>query len=125
MFGIVFRICQLSRREKRVFDWLNLNSFSQRYISEQTGDVEGTEKAIIWTGPKLGNAPPPPPEIIFRGPLKFFSWMVIQKREPRRGNTKLEWSGGMPPQKILRNLTLFWRLFKRFEPLKFLSFSKV
>ena len=24
----------------------NLNSFSQRYISEQTGEVEGTEKAI-------------------------------------------------------------------------------
>ena len=46
-------------------------------------------------GPKLGNAPPP--KIIFRGPLKIFSWMVIQKSEPRRGDAKLGKSG------ILRN----------------------
>ena len=65
---------------------------------------------------------PPTPEIIFRGPLKIFSGMVIQKSEPRRGDAKLGGSGGMPPEKILRNLTLFWRLF---EPLKFLSFNKV
>ena len=74
-------------------------------------------------GPKLGNAPPP--EIIFRGPLKMFSWMVMQKSEPRRGDAKLGGYGNMPTQKILRNLTLFWRLFVRFEPLKFLSFNKV
>ena len=66
-----------------------------------------------------------PPEIIFRGLLKFFSWMVIQKSEPRRGDAKLGGSGGMPPQKILRNLTLVWRLFGRFEPLRYLSFSKI
>ena len=66
--------------------------------------------------------PPPPPEIIFRGPLKIFSWMVMQKSEPKRDDAKLGGSGGMPPKKILRNLTLFWRLF---EPLKFLSFNKV
>ena len=78
----------------------------------------------VYAGPKLGNAGPPP-EIIFRGPLKFFSWMVMQKSEPRRGDAKLGGSGGMPFQKILRNLTLFWRLFVRFEPSKFLSFNKV
>ena len=65
------------------------------------------------------------PSYIFRGPLKFFSWMVIQKSKPRRGDAKLGGSGGMPAQKILRNLTLFWRLFVRFESLKFLSFNKV
>ena len=75
-------------------------------------------------GPKLGNAPPPP-KIIFQGPLKIFSGMVIQKSEPRRGDAKLGKSGGMSPQKILRNLTLFWRIFVRFELLKFLSFNKV
>ena len=66
-----------------------------------------------------------PPQIIFRGPLKIFSWMVMQKSELLRGDAKLGGSGGMSPQKILRNLTLFWRLFVRFEPLKFLSFNKV
>ena len=30
----------------------NLNSFSQKYIGEQTGDVEGTEKAIMHLGQK-------------------------------------------------------------------------
>ena len=74
-------------------------------------------------GPKLGNAPPP--KIIFPGPLKFFSWMVIQKSKPQRGDVKLGKSGGMPPQKILRNLTLFWRIFVRFELLNILSFNKV
>ena len=74
-------------------------------------------------GPKLGNAAPP--KIIFWGPLKIFSWMVIQKSKPRRGDAKLGKSGGMPPQKILRNLTLFWKIFVRFELLKFLSFNKV
>ena len=67
----------------------------------------------------------PPPEIIFRGPLKFFSLMVMQKSEPRRGDAKLGGVGACPSQKILRNFTLFWRLFVRFEPLKFLSFNKV
>ena len=67
------------------------------------------------SGTKLGNA----------GPPKIFSWTVIQRSEPRRGDAKLRGSEGMPPQKILRNLTLFWRLFVRFEPLKFLSFNKV
>ena len=66
-------------------------------------------------GPKLGNA----------GPLKCFSWMVMQKSEPRRDDAKLGGSRGMSFQKILRNLTLFWRLFARFEHLKFLSFNKV
>ena len=75
------------------------------------------------TGPKLGNAGPPRNQCW--PPPKFFSWMVIQKNEIPRGNSQLGGSGGMPPQKILRNLTLFWRLFVRFEPLKFLSFNKV
>ena len=66
----------------------------------------GDQRAVV-SGPKLSNAPPPPPEIIFRGPLKFFSWMVMQKGEPRRGDAKLGGYGGMPPWKILRNLTLF------------------
>ena len=60
--------------------------------------VEGI--AMAGAGPKLGNAGPPP-EIIFRGPLKYFSWMVLQKSEPRRGDAKLGGSGGMlPPKKF-------------------------
>ena len=51
--------------------------------------------------------------------------MVMQKSEPRKGDAKLGGSGDMPPQKISRNLTLFWRLFVRFEPSKFLSFNEV
>ena len=39
-----------------------------------------------------------PPEIIFRGPLKIFSWMVIQKSEPRRGDAKLGGLGACPPE---------------------------
>ena len=42
----------------------------------------------------------PPSKIIFRGPLKYFSWMVIQKNEPRRGDAKLGGSDGMPPTKF-------------------------
>ena len=49
----------------------------------------------------------------------------MQKSEPRRGDAKLGGSGDMPPQKILRNLTLVWRLFGRFEPLRYLSFNKI
>ena len=82
---------------------------------------------IAWrvAGAKLGNAGPPP-EIIFRGPLKFFSWMVMQKSEPRRGDAKLRGSGGAcPPRKFFLIFTLFWKLFVRLEPLKLLSFDKV
>ena len=75
-------------------------------------------------GPKLGNAGLPP-KIIFRGPLKYFFLDGDAKDLPRRGDAKLGGSGDMPPQKILRNLTLFWRLFVRFEPSKFLSFNEV
>ena len=78
---------------------------------------------MVSTGPKLGNAGPPPKSSF--GPLKIFSWMVMQKSEPRGGDAKLGRSGGMPLQKILRNLTSIWRLCVRFEPLKFLSFNKV
>ena len=56
-----------------------------------------------------------PPEIIFRSPLKIISLMVMQKSEPRKGDAKLRGLGACPPPKILRNLTLFWRLFVRFE----------
>ena len=68
-----------------------------------------------YSGPKLGNAAPASPQNHLSGPPKSFSWMVMQKSEPRRSVAKLE---------ILRNSTLFWRLFVRFEPLKFLSFNK-
>ena len=74
---------------------------------------------------QLTNLAMRPPEIIFRGLLKFFSWMVIQKSEPQRGDAMLGDSWGIAPQKILRNLTLFWRLFVRFEPLKFLRFNSL
>ena len=59
-------------------------------------------------GPKLGNAGPPlPPEIIFRGPLKMFSWMAIQKSEPRRGDAKLGGIGTCPPENFAElDLTL-------------------
>ena len=67
----------------------------------------------------------PPPEIVFRGPLKFFFDGDAKERAPKR-RCQARGSGGMPPpQKILQNLTLLWRLFVRFEPLKFLSFIKV
>ena len=69
----------------------------------------------LLAGPKLGSA----------GPPKIFSWMVIQKSEPRTGDAKLGGLRVCPPQKILRNLTLFRRLFVRFGLLKFLSFNKV
>ena len=55
------------------------------------------------------------PEIIFRGPLKIFSWMVLQKSEPRRGDAKLGGSGGMSPPEdfaefdiILEDFCAFW-----------------
>ena len=55
----------------------------------------------------------------------MFSSMVVQKSEPRRDDAKLGGSGGIPLQKILQNLTLFWRFFVRFEPLNFFSFNTV
>ena len=39
----------------------------------------------------------PPPRNHLSGPPKNFSWMVIQKSEPRRGDVKLGGPGGMPP----------------------------
>ena len=63
-------------------------------------------------GPKLGNAPPP--EILFRGPSKFFSWMVIQKSEPRRGDAKLGESGGMPPPEHFAEFDLILEAFCAF-----------
>ena len=70
-------------------------------------------------GAKLGNAaPPPPPRNHLPGPLKIFFLDGDAKERAPKGR-------GMPPQKILQNFTLFWRLFVRFEPLKFLSFNKV
>ena len=90
--------------------------------NQKTKLIKFTAAYMAW--PKLGNAAPPTRNHL-SGALKFFPWMVMQKSEPRRGDAKLGGSGGMPPQKILRSLTLFWRLFVRFEPLKFLSFNKV
>ena len=74
---------------------------------------------IVQPGPKLGNAGPL--EIIFRGPLKFFSWMAMQKSEPRRGDAKL---GGS----FLRNFAEFHLIleaFCAFSAFKILSFNKV
>ena len=65
----------------------------------------------------------PPPEIIFR-PLKFFLGGDAKERAPK-GRCQPRGVWGHAPQKILRNLTLFWRLFVRFEPLKFPSSNKV
>ena len=56
-----------------------------------------TRKTVSMAGPKLGNAPPPP-EVIFRSPLKFFSWMVMQKSEPRRSDARLGGLGACPPE---------------------------
>ena len=66
----------------------------------------------------------PPRNHLSGPPKKFFLDGDTKERAPK-GDAKLGGSGGMPPQKILRNLTLFWRFFVRFEPLKFLSFNKV
>ena len=65
------------------------------------------------SGAKLGSAAPPP-EIIFRGPLKFFSWMVMQKSEPRRGDAKLRGSGGMPPPEKIAEFDLILEAFCAF-----------
>ena len=69
----------------------------------------------IVSGPKLGNA----------GPPKIFFLDGDAKERAPKGRCQARGYGGMLPQKIMRNLTLFWRLFVRFEPLKFLSFNKV
>ena len=67
----------------------------------------------VLAGPKLGNAPPPP-EIIFRGPLKNFFWMVMQKSEPRRGDAKLGRSGGMSPPENFAEFHLILEAFCAF-----------
>ena len=59
---------------------------------------------------------------IFWGPLNSFFFDGDTKERAPKGRCQARGSGGMPPQKILRNLTLFWKLFVRFKPLKFLSF---
>ena len=46
------------------------------------------------------------------------------KEQAPKGRCQPRGSEGTPPKKNLRNLTLFWRLFVRFEPMKFLSFIK-
>ena len=47
------------------------------------------------------------------------------KERASKGRCQARGVWGHAPQKILRNLTLFWRLFVRVEPFKFLSFNKV
>ena len=66
-----------------------------------------------------------PPKIIFRGPLKYFFLDGDAKERAPKGQCQARGDWGHAPQKILRNLTLFWRLFVRFEPSKFLSFNEV
>ena len=74
-------------------------------------------------GAKLGNVPPPQNHL--SGLLQIFFLDGDTKEQAPKGQCQARGSGGMPPQKILRNLTLFWRLAVRFQPLKFLSFNKV
>ena len=64
------------------------------------------------SGPKLGNA----------GPPKIFFLDGDAKERAPKGRCQARGVWEHAPQKILRNLTLFWRLF---DPLKFLSFNKV
>ena len=66
-----------------------------------------------------------PPRNHLSGPPKIFLWDSDTKERALKGRCQARGSGGMPFQKILRNLTLFWRLFVRFVPFKFLSFNKV
>ena len=65
-----------------------------------------------------------PPKIIFRGSLAYFFLDGDAKERAPKGRCQARGVWGHAPQKILRNLTLFWRLFVRFEPSKFLSFNK-
>ena len=52
-----------------------------------------------------------PPIIIFWGLLKLFSWMVMQKREPRRGDAKL---GGVWGHATRENFAEFDLVLKAF-----------
>ena len=69
-------------------------------LSHMYSIIDWTSGFQLWVraGPKLGNAGPP--EIIFRGFLKIFSWMVMQKSEPRRGDAKLGGLGACPSRKF-------------------------
>ena len=67
----------------------------------------------------------PPPRNHLSGPPKFFFLDRDTKERAPKGQCQAKGVWGHVPQKILRNLTLFWRLFVRFEPLKFLNFNKV
>ena len=81
------------------------------------------EVFIYCTGPKLGNAGPPQNHL--SGPPKILFLDGDAKERAPKGRCQAWGVWGHAPQKILRNLTLFWRLFVRFEPLKFLSFNEV
>ena len=72
-----------------------------------------------WAWPKLGNASPHPPKSFFGAPKIFLNGDTKERAPKGRCQARGVW--GRAPQKILRNLTLFWGLFVRFEPLKFNS----
>ena len=75
-------------------------------------------------GPKLSNAGPPQNHLS-GPPKKLFLDGDAKERAPKGRCQARGVCRHAPPQKILRNFTLFWRLFVRFEPLKLLSFNKV
>ena len=67
---------------------------------------------------------PPPRNHLSGSPKNFF--LDGDTKEPApKGRCQARGVWIHAPQKILRNLTLFWGLFVRFEPLIFLSFNKV
>ena len=72
------------------------------------------------TGPKLGNAGPPRNHLSGL-PKNFFADGETKELTPK-GRCQARGVWGHAPQKILRNLTLVWRLF---ESLQFLSFNKL
>ena len=104
----------------------NVARHSSKVVNEQFGKSNSSIYKIVKTQARAETrqCAPPPPRNHLSKPSKNFTWMVIQKSKPRRGNAKLGGSGGIPPKNFAK-FDLILEAFLRFEPLKFHSFNKV
>ena len=117
----------------KIDNWVNINKLTINYkksyfmiVGNKNAAVSSFKLSInnnLLAGAKLGNVGAPRNHV--SGPPKIFFLDGDAKEQAPKGRCQARGSGGIPPQKNLRNLTLFWRLVVRFEPLKFLSFNKV